>query len=706
MIDIEGSDFAILSSVEITFGDVPVGGDNAPLGSFSTSFEVPESEPGEYVVTATDGAGNSASADFTIVNGPPVAQDAELSAEEDEVIDIALSATDPDGDPLTFALENEPQHGTLSNFDANEGTVRYTPEGNYSGSDDFEFSVSDGSDDSKAKVSIEIAPVNDPPTAEVQSVSVDEGGEVEITLGGSDPEGEDLEFSITQEPEHGTLSGTGAELVYEPAAGYSGDDAFEFVASDGDASSEPALVGITVTAINEPPVAADVEAETDEDESVTVYLSANDPDSDDVTFAIESGAAHGSVSQLEQTGPMSATVLYRPQANYHGSDSFTFVVDDGDLESEVATATIDIDSVNDAPEVENQRVTLQYGERVEIMLAGSDVDGDELRFVIVEGPERGTLGSISSEDDESATVTYTPDPDEQGQDVFTFRASDGDAQSDIATVSITIPAPAVAPEEEPETPVQQEPDSSTAPGGGSSSAPETPAEGDDESSTDNGVPVPDATPDDVAQGAALQSLSTGTVVQGESFVNNPAAWLIPGALLGVASAVAFLGYREKSMKKGLQVAWYRMLDLLAKAGLISQEAAAKGPGRPAGWLPFSFSMNRIYGILNDEKSRAARKQIFDVEYGGAHVDQKEYENSKAVAKKQFDQIGSILRAKPELQEPFFDSFGEITVKVWWAIKEEVGLDGRKGMQWESLEWLGAETEKYWARQSSKDPQAS
>lgn len=709
VIDITGSGFALLSSIEITFGGVPVGGDNAPLGSFSTDFEVPESEPGDYVVTATDSAGNSASAGFTIIddqvgNAPPVAQDVQLSTGEGEAIEIALPATDPDGDPLTFAIEKEPGHGTLENFDAGEGTVTYVPEEGYSGNDDFEFSASDGSDDSKAKVSIEIAPVNDPPTAEAQSVSVGEGEEVEITLEGSDPEGADLEFSITGEPEHGILEdfdSTAGTVTYVPEDDYSGNDSFEFVVDDGDDTSEPAQVGITVTAINQRPVAGDVEAETDEDESVTVYLSANDPDSDEVTFAIESGAAHGSVSRLEQTGPTSATVLYRPQDNYHGTDSFTFVADDGVLESEAATVTIDVDSVNDAPEAENQSVILQSGEQVEITLAGSDVDGDDLAFVIVEGPERGTLGPVSSEDDESATVTYTPDQGAQGQDVFTFRASDGDAQSDVATVSITIPAPAVVPEEEPEAPVQQ-PDNA-APGDGSGSTPANTADG---TSADNGVPVPDAAPDDVVQGAALQSLSTGTVVSGESFVNSPAAWLVPGALLGVASAVAFLGYREKSMKKGLQLIWYKMLDLLAKAGLVSRELASKDAGRPTGWLSFSISMNKIYGILNDEKGRAARKQIFDVAYGGAHADQKEYESSKAVAKKQFDHIGSILRAKPELQEPFFDSFGEITVKVWWAIKEEVALDGRKGMQWESLEWLGAETEKYWARQSSKDSQAS
>jgi hypothetical protein len=713
-VDIEGSGFALVSSVEITFGGVPVEDVVTVLGAFETSFEVPQSQPGEYEVVATDSAGNSASAEFTILNDPPVAHDAELSIDEGQSVEIALSATDANGDTLTFAIEKEPSHGALQDFDSEAGTVTYVPEAGYAGDDDFEFSASDGMDDSNtAKVSITVVHVNGPPTAEPQSVSVDEGHSIEITLAGSDPEGDELTFSISTAPAHGSLEDLDSEsgtVTYVPDAGYSGTDSFEFVVSDGESDSEPATVGITIVAPNSPPVAADVEAETDEDESVTVYLSANDPDSDEVTFSIESGAAHGSVARLEQTGPMSATVVYRPQDNYHGTDSFTFVADDGELESEVATVEVTINPVNDAPEAENQSATVEAGESVEITLRGSDVDGDELEFLIVEGPERGTLGPVSSVDDGSAVVTYTPGEGEHGQDVFTFRASDGEAQSEIATVSIIInaPAPAPAPEEPGEAPVQQAPDDAASgdlPGGASGDQGDGAPE-DGASQAGNEVPVPDVTPDDVAQGAALQSLSTGTVVQGENFASSPAAWLIPGALLGVASAVALMGYRKKSLKKGMLAVWDRLLGLAAQLGLVRREAVAQsGTDRPPGRLSFLFNMNKIRGILDDEKGKAAREQILGVAYGGARASPQEYESSKSVAKKQFEQIGSILRAKPALQGPYFESFGEMTVKVWWAIKEEVSLDGRKGMQWESLEWLGSETEKYWARQSSKDSQA-
>jgi hypothetical protein len=546
-------------------------------------------------------------------------------------------------------------------------------------------------------------------------MSVAEDGEVQIMLEGSDPDGDSLAFSIAREPEHGLLSGTPPHLTYTPTTGYIGADSFDFVAHDGSAYSSPETVSVAVLAVNRPPSAADVEAETEEDEIVTVYLSAIDSDSNDVTFDIDSTPSHGSLGSVEKTGPLTAVVTYRPQHNYHGTDSFTFSVDDGEFESESATATVDVDSVNDVPQATDQSVTAEAGEPVEITLRGEDVDDDSLNFLIIQGARQGTLGSVSSNGD-TATVTYTPDPDEDGHDSFTFRATDGDLESDTATVTIAISAAMPPPEEqveapqaltpqvtEPdatqENPVRDDPPASEMTDASEEAPSQTPAKRIPATTeqTPVEVPPPELRPDDVIQGAALQSLSTASV-QGNTFASSPAAWLIPIALVGVASVVAVLG-RQKKGSRSFIVALEKLLGLMTRAGLIQPETAGRHLGRFAG-QPFSDQMSKIYNLLNDGRYRAARKQIFDVQYGGARTDPKEYENAKSVAKKQLEQIGSILRSKPELQEPYFDSFGEITLKVWWAIKEGVDVDARKGMGWESLEWLGAETEKYWAKHSS------
>lgn len=700
---VTGSGFERTSTVKITFDGQFIEKTVSGKGQIYKEFRVPLSRHGEVTVTATDNEGNSASALFTVINEVPTAKNDRLSVNEDEQISITLSASDPNSDVLTYAISREPASGALTGFNAESGTVTYAPEPNFSGSDSFEFFASDGLDESaRATVSIAVAPVNDSPIAQSSSATVDEDGDVGIALAGSDPDGDPLAFSVSDGPKHGTLSGTPPSITYTPAPGYSGSDSFSFVAYDGSQYSGSAAVSIMVLAVDRPPSAADVQVETEEDEAVTIRLSA--ADSDDVSFDVESAPSHGSLGSIEKTGPLTAEVSYRPQRDYHGTDSFTFTASDGEFESDSATVKIDIEPVNDAPEAQSQNVTAEAGKSVEITLRGTDVEGDDLEFLIVHGARQGTLGSISSGNDR-AVITYTPDSDEDGQDRFTFRVSDGDLESNTADVTIVIRAQAT--EEEIVTPRVRDQivaEDSIVSGiqlhGGDASSeeailPQSPAPDSPAAETLVEVPLPQTRPDDVVQGAALQSLSTAGVESAPA--SSSVIWVIPGVLVGIASLVAFLGYREKGLARGALAIPEKALGLLARAGLVKPDPYL---GHSVDQPEFSGPMNRIYKILNDERCRAARKQIFDVQYARVSADPKEYRASKALAKKQFEQIGSILQSRPELQEPYFESFGEITLKVWWAIKEDVSIDERRGMRWDSLEWLASETEKYWARQNS------
>src|SRR4030095_14010842 len=97
------------------------------------------------------------------------------------------------------------------------------------------------------------------------SVTTDEDTAKAITLAATDAEGSTLTYTIVTGPAHGTLSGTAPALTYTPAANYNGADSFTFKANDGTADSNLATVTITVTAVNDAPVANDVTLATDED---------------------------------------------------------------------------------------------------------------------------------------------------------------------------------------------------------------------------------------------------------------------------------------------------------------------------------------------------------------------------------------------------------------------------------------------------------
>src|SRR5690606_39023513 len=141
----------------------------------------------------------------------------------------------------------DPAHGTLSGSGA---TRTYTPDLDFHGSDSFTYTASDGGGVSApATVSITVTPVNDPPSAQSQNVGTTVDTPVDITLAGSDPEGDPLTFSVTASPASGTLSGAAPDLTYTPDAAYVGPDSFTFVASDGEATSQEATVAIDVDAL-------------------------------------------------------------------------------------------------------------------------------------------------------------------------------------------------------------------------------------------------------------------------------------------------------------------------------------------------------------------------------------------------------------------------------------------------------------------------
>jgi hypothetical protein len=180
----------------------------------------------------------------TGINQAPIANPQSVSTSEDSSMDILLTGSDPDDDPITYTVVSTPTHGSLSGTAPN---LSYLPENNYNGTDSFTFVVNDGLANSEpAAVNIEITPVNDAPVADSQSVTTWQSAPVAITLSGSDVDGDVLTYSVYAFPAHGTLSGTAPDLVYTPTNGYAGPDIFSFVVNDGELDSAPATVGIRI----------------------------------------------------------------------------------------------------------------------------------------------------------------------------------------------------------------------------------------------------------------------------------------------------------------------------------------------------------------------------------------------------------------------------------------------------------------------------
>ena len=191
----------------------------------------------------------------------------------------------------------------------------YTPNENYYGEDSFTFVADDGQLTSEpATVSITVTPVNDMPIANSQTVVTDEDTVVDIILSGFDVDGDMLTFSVQTQPARGTLSGTAPALTYSPNENYYGDDSFTFTVDDGQLTSEPATVMITINPVNDVPVAFDQSITVDEDTAVEITLSGIDFDEDELTYKVTSGPSHG---VLTGTAP---NLVYTPEDGYSGND--------------------------------------------------------------------------------------------------------------------------------------------------------------------------------------------------------------------------------------------------------------------------------------------------------------------------------------------------------------------------------------------------
>ncbi|NOY46225.1 MAG: tandem-95 repeat protein, partial [Deltaproteobacteria bacterium] len=272
------------------------------------------------------------------------------------------------------------------------------------------------------------------PLAQADAYTVDEGGSLVITAPGvlgNDSAASEVE--LVSGPGHGTLTlSADGSFTYTHDGSETTADAFTYRAGDGSQWSDPATVTLQITPVNDPPVAVDDAYATDEDSLLVVSapgVLANDSDAegDSLAAGLQSPPAHGSVTAQPDGG-----FRYTPDADFHGTDSFTYTVSDGSATS-TATVTVTVRSVNDPPVAANDAATTDEDTpvAVEVLVNDSDVDGDALSVTAVGSPTHGTVSWGPS------SVTYTPDPNYHGMDSFTYTVSDGSATAG-AEVTVTV----------------------------------------------------------------------------------------------------------------------------------------------------------------------------------------------------------------------------------------------------------------------------
>jgi hypothetical protein len=191
---------------------------------------------------------------------------------------------------------------------------------------------------------------------------------------------------------------------------------------------------VTVTIANSPPVAQDQSVTTDEDTSIDIIMEAVDREDDPLTYAIVTAPSHGTLSGDDGD----ASVSYAPNPDFVGSDAFTFRVNDGHSDSNVATVDISVSPVNDPPLAIDDAATTEHGTAVDIDVLANDTDIEGDPLTVAEFTQ-GSAGTVS--DKGSGVLTYLPNVGFSGIDHFTYTVADGQGGTAAATVAVTVLSP-------------------------------------------------------------------------------------------------------------------------------------------------------------------------------------------------------------------------------------------------------------------------
>jgi VCBS repeat-containing protein len=383
-----------------------------------------------------------------IVNDAPVAVEDSYQVDEDGTLSVSAgdgvlsNDSDTENDTLTAVLVSGVSNGTLDLQP--DGSFTYTPDADFNGEDSFTYYADDGTDGSDTvTVSITVDPVNDAPVAVADSYQVDEDDSLTVAtadgvlFNDSDPDNDSLTAILYADVSHGTLSlQDDGSFTYTPDADYYGEDSFTYYLSDGVDDSDTVDVTIDVNPVNDLPVSANDDYEVDEDGVLTVaavdgvLFNDSDPENDSLTAVLASDVQNGTL-HLEEDG----SFTYTPYEDFNGEDSFTYYANDGSDDSNIATVTIKVKPVNDAPVAEGDQYGFSSGGVIVgvgtgVLSNDSDIDQDTLKAYLVSSTQ---YGDLSFNDDGS--FEYNPDSGgDPASDSFTYKAFDGTDYSDTVTV--------------------------------------------------------------------------------------------------------------------------------------------------------------------------------------------------------------------------------------------------------------------------------
>ena len=360
-------------------------------------------------------------------NALPEAVDDNVAIKLDEpvLIDVLANDTDSDGDTLALTSVTA-DIGVVS---IENGLVSYVPPENFVGTVRITYTISDGMGGTASAVLIITVAQNNAPVANDDTATVAEDStlDIDVLSNDSDLDGDTLTVTEASASNGAVTILASGELSYSPVENFNGEVTVTYTIDDGHGGTNTAQVTITVTAVNDAPVAFNDSVSVLENNSVTIPVLVNDSDVDgDILTISMASSEHGEVVINAGT-----TLTFTPLTNLIGNAQITYTISDGYGGTDTAIVDVTIINGNDAPVAQDLTFTMEEDSSLPILLDGSDVDGDEVTYQLVSTPEGTLVG-------QAPDVLFVPTANFSGTTSFNYVVSDGQETSNTATVTINV----------------------------------------------------------------------------------------------------------------------------------------------------------------------------------------------------------------------------------------------------------------------------
>ena len=417
-------------------------------------FEV--SVGGTYTVYASDNAGNTAVRECNLNTAPSLVDIVSFTMNEDATKTVTLNVSDQETPTDKLVVTTQSSDTTLipqvtTNQSSTEISLSITPAANlYSETPvTITVTVKDLNGGTVADTfNVTVNAVNDAPVAaddpdesdedNYPAYEVAEDGSIRISVleNDSDVDMDALSILSAGTPAHGSTTVVADTIKYVPAANYSGDDSFTYTVSDGHGGTDTAKVSVRVTPVNDDPVAVADTTSTNEDTAVVINVLANDtdPDTGDTqTLVSATNGAKGTTEVDAEHG----TVVYTPNENAYGQDTFQYTMQDGSGRTSTGTVTVTIKPVIDPPWFKNVAADYTINEDdknfeipFEIYDVANETPADSLMLQAVSSNEallasKDIVITGLGDNNPAVKISITPKANKFGQTNVTLSLGDG-----------------------------------------------------------------------------------------------------------------------------------------------------------------------------------------------------------------------------------------------------------------------------------------